>query len=492
MKPSLVRYPGAIAAVAVAVFFALWLHPLLNAGVVLLVAVAVAAWFCGPGPALLASLLSTLALDYFFTSPVHAFRLDPVHVPRLISFTIIAAAFASVSAGRRNAERSMKQLLSELDTKVQERTADLSRAHAIAVAAETRYRDLVNSIEGIVWEADAATQQFTFVSAQAERVLGYPVSRWMNEPAFWQDHIAPVDRASAVAARTAAATRRLEQDLEYRMIAADGRTIWLRDLVSVVAEGGRPGRLRGIMMDVTDRKRAEEEREELAGRLIRAQEEERSRIGRELHDHVSQTMGVLTVRLDQLRLDPSTPPAVADALRDLRESTADITTDIHQLSHRLHSSTLDYLGLVAAIERLSSEFSARHGIHIDFVHRSMPDSLPSDVALCLFRVTEESLTNIAKHSHAARACIELHGSSDGVRLLVEDFGVGFDVATLDRRAGLGFVSMRERLRVLGGIVHVDSAPAHGTTIQVEVPAVAVGSAAAPRPQPSPDGEAIHI
>jgi PAS domain S-box-containing protein len=491
MKDTLARYGGAVVAVAGAVVLALWLHPLLDAAVILLVAVAVVAWCWGPWPALVASLLSTLALDYFFTAPTHMLRLDPVHVPRLAAFTVIAAAFTSVSAGRRNAERSMKQLLRELDMKVQERTADLTAAHGAAVAAESRYRDLVNSIEGIVWEADATTLRVTFVSQQAERVLGYPAERWLDESGFWQEHIVADDRASAIGARAAAATEKREQDLEYRMVAADGRTVWLRDLVSVAVESGNPSRLRGIMMDITDRKRAEQELEELAGRLIRAQEEERSRIGRELHDHVSQTLGVLTVRLDQVRLDPGTPAPVAGVLEELRQSTADITTDIHNLSHRLHSSTLDYLGLVAAVERLVSEFSARHGIEIDFDHASMPESLPSDVALCLFRITEESLANIAKHSRASRARINLWGESDGLHLRVEDSGVGFVSESLDRQAGLGFVSMRERLRVLRGTVRVDSAPARGTRIEVWVPP-ADAPTRAPRSMSTPArGEALH-
>jgi PAS domain S-box-containing protein len=216
-------------------------------------------------------------------------------------------------------------------------------------------------------------------------------------------------------------------------------------------------------MDITDRKRAEKELEELAGRLIRAQEEERSRIGRELHDHISQMLGVLTIRIDQLRADETTPPAVAAELEELRQSTAAITDDIHGLSHRLHSSALDYLGLVPALQKLVNEFSARHGITIDFAHASVPAPLPSDVALCLFRVTEESLTNVAKHSFAKSARVHLNGGPEGLSLMVEDAGTGFDMDGLEHRAGLGFVSMRERLRVLRGTVRVDSSPSRGTS-----------------------------
>jgi PAS domain S-box-containing protein len=231
------------------------------------------------------------------------------------------------------------------------------------------------------------------------------------------------------------------------------------------------------IMDITDRKRAEHELEELAGRLIHAQEQERSRIGRELHDHISQMLGVLTIRLDQLRGDESTPPSVAAVLEDLRQSTTEITNDIHSLSHRLHSSALDYLGLVRALQRLVKEFSSRHGIAIDFAHAAVPTPLPSEVALALFRVTEESLTNIAKHSRAKSARVSVTGESRGIHLTIEDAGTGFDPDRLERGAGLGFVSMRERLRAVRGTVRVDSAPSRGTRIDVWVPATSLSPAA---------------
>lgn len=222
--------------------------------------------------------------------------------------------------------------------------------------------------------------------------------------------------------------------------------------------------------DITERKRSEQALEELAGRLIHAQEEERSRIGRELHDHISQTLGVLTIRIDQLRADRALPAAVASALEGLRHDTVEITDDVHRLSHRLHSSTLDYLGLAPALQKLVNEFAERHDIAIDFAHASLPASLPSEVALCLFRVTEEALANIAKHSNARSARVRVTGAPDGIHLSVEDTGTGFDMTRLEKRAGLGFVSMQERLRVLRGSIRVDSAPSRGTRIEAWIPA----------------------
>ena len=480
MKGAFSRYAGALLAVAIGVGLALWLDPIVDATVILLMAVLASAWLSGLWPALLASVVATLGLDFFFTPPFYTLTLKVSHLSHLAMFALIAAVFATASAGRRNAERSLRQARDELDAKVKERTADLTRTHAEAVAAQQRFRDLVNAVEGIVWEADARTLRFTFVSEQAERVLGYPVQQWLSEPAFWKNHIHPDDRADTVQSYLATAEQpRRRHDFEYRMIAANGESVWLRDLVSVLREGTQAIKLRGVMVDITDRKRAEQELEELAGRLIHAQEQERSRIGRELHDHISQMLGVLTIRIDQLRADEATSPTVAAALGELRHSTSELTDDIHSLSHRLHSSALDYLGLVPALQKLTTEFSSRHGIAVDFAHESVPARLPSEVALGLFRVTEEGLANIAKHSHARSARVHVRGSADGLQLTIEDAGTGFDLDSLERRAGLGFVSMRERLRAVHGTVRVDSAPSRGTRIDVSVPAASLAAPPVP-------------
>jgi len=249
----------------------------------------------------------------------------------------------------------------------------------------------------------------------------------------------------------------------------DGSVKYVHVVAHAVSDKSDSIEFVGAVMNVTERRRAEEALEDLAGRLIRAQEEERRRVGRELHDHISQTLGVLTIMIDQLRADQAITPGAADALEELRQKTSDITDDVHRLSHRLHSSTLDYLGLVPALQKLVSEFSERHGIAMTLTHASVPSSLPSEVALCFFRVAEESLTNVAKHSKATSARVHIAGAEDGLRLTVEDAGEGFDVAGSESKAGLGFVSMQERLRVLHGTIRVDSAPSRGTRIDVWVP-----------------------
>ena len=174
-----------------------------------------------------------------------------------------AAAFqtARLIEAHSRTEEALSRARDELERRVAERTVQLSRTTTEALATQRRFRDLVNSVEGIVWEADAARCAFSFVSEQAERLLGYPADHWLRQPTFWRDHIHPDDRDWAVRCCQVAETENRSPDFEYRMIAANGRVVWFRDLVSVVVENDRPARLRGVMIDITERKQAEENRQ---------------------------------------------------------------------------------------------------------------------------------------------------------------------------------------------------------------------------------------
>jgi PAS domain S-box-containing protein len=181
----------------------------------------------------------------------------------LVAGNHAATAFqtARLVEAHRRAEEALSRARDELERRVAERTVELSRTTTEALATQRRFRDLVNSVGGIVWEADAETFTFSFVSEQAERILGYPTEQWLREPTFWRDHVHPDDRDSAVRLRQQAGAERRGYDSEYRMLATDGRVVWLRDQVALVVEGDRSARLRGVMVDITERKRADEERQ---------------------------------------------------------------------------------------------------------------------------------------------------------------------------------------------------------------------------------------
>jgi PAS domain S-box-containing protein len=268
-QSAVVRYGIAVACVAATVILALWLRPIvLAAAQLMLVAILMTGWVSGLRPALVAWVLSTLAFAYWFTPPFDSVNVEPAEIPRLLIFALVAGLLAIVSAARRRAEDSLKRARDGLETRVRERTSDLEQSNerlrgavAHAVAAHHRFRDLMNSVDGIVWEADAATLQFSFVSDQAERILGYPVGRWLSEPTFWSDHLHPEDREGILAlCRKAAAGEERDLAVEYRMIAGDGSMVWLRDRVITVVDDAAPARLRGVMVDITEIKRAERER----------------------------------------------------------------------------------------------------------------------------------------------------------------------------------------------------------------------------------------
>jgi len=320
------------------------------------------------------------------------------------------------------------------------------------------------------WAVSIPSGEPTHSSEEHLRVFGFDPDSDAPSGVEFRQRVHPEDRDSVAEAIGRAIGERTDFEADFRVALPDGAIKYVHAIAHpIVNRAGDLVEYMGTSMDVTERKRADEALEDLAGRLIHAQEEERSRIGRELHDHISQTLGVLTITIDQLRAHREITPGIGGALDQLRRATTEITDDVHRLSHRLHSSTLDYLGLVPALQKLVTEFSERHDISVAFAHESVPASLPSDVALCLFRVAEESLANIAKHSQARSATIQVTGAPDGIHLRAEDAGAGFDMTAFGSKAGLGFVSMRERLRALHGTIRVNSAPSRGTRIDAWVP-----------------------
>jgi signal transduction histidine kinase len=164
-------------------------------------------------------------------------------------------------------------------------------------------------------------------------------------------------------------------------------------------------------------------------------------------------------------------------LHDISEGLKEISRAMNSTAHQLHSAHLEVLGLVSAVQGLCDEFSRQYGIRASFVHNTVPAHVPADVALCLFRIVQEGLQNVAKHSGALSCEIALHGTREGIRLTIKDPGIGFDPARLRLKPGLGFVSMRERLRMVGGEMTVESSPSRGTEVNVRVPYASMTTAA---------------
>jgi PAS domain S-box-containing protein len=319
------------------------------------------------------------------------------------------------------------------------------------------------------WEADFPSSKFTYVGEEAADLLGYPAEDWYQSD-FWSAHLHPDDRGRAMAKCLALSNGRDNYELECRMIAKDGRVVWLQNLLTVIRENGSPKTILGFSIDITKSKQNENALRDLTGRLINAQEEERRRVARELHDDLNQRMALLSIELEQLA-QVEKPSDLGRRLKSVQNHAREISVDIHRLSYKLHPSKLDHLGLAAAVKSLCHEFCAMGNLVVEFQQSEFPETLPNDVTLCVFRIAQEALRNCAKHSGARSARVRLETTSEGIRLSVSDDGCGFNMDSEAKKKGLGFTSMRERVRIVGGQMEVHSKPMHGTIIEVSVPLV---------------------
>jgi signal transduction histidine kinase len=227
----------------------------------------------------------------------------------------------------------------------------------------------------------------------------------------------------------------------------------------------------GSCQDITDLKVAEESLAHMGRKLIEAHEEERTWIARELHDDINQRIALLAIDLDKCaqQLPKSAKVEVHNHVDHIRQGLRGLGSDIQALSHRLHSSKLDYLGLAAAANSFCKELSGQHKVEIHFSHSRIPVGLPKEVSLCLFRVLQEALQNAVKYSGEAHFRVELHGISEEIQLTVNDLGFGFDQQDAVNDRGLGLISMRERIQLIGGEFSIASQRGQGTTVCARVP-----------------------
>jgi signal transduction histidine kinase len=221
---------------------------------------------------------------------------------------------------------------------------------------------------------------------------------------------------------------------------------------------------------VEDRKFAGEELASLSGRLIEAQEEERKRIARDVHDDYSQRLAMLANDVESLAgMVGDSSEGKKQQLTDVYQRICELGADMHSLSHQLHSSTLESLGLVAGVRAFCEEFADTEHVQVGFVHENVPHTIPGDAALCLFRVAQEALRNVKRHSGANKANVRVECLGGNLHLTVSDDGKGFNWGTHVAGGGIGIWSMQERLRLLGGRLHIHSALLKGTTVKAWLP-----------------------
>jgi len=333
--------------------------------------------------------------------------------------------------------------------------------------SEERFRLAAQAGKMYAYEWDIATDVLVR-SAQYVKILGVTEPQRFTREQFLSK-IHPDDRPKFTAAIAGLTPANPIGDVTYRMLLPTGM-VWLKNSGRAFFDGeGKMLRVIGMVADVTDHKLAEEALSGMTRKLVEAQEQERTRIARELHDDINQRLAMLALELGQIQENRADlPPDLLNGMHELRQQTIKISDDVQALSHDLHSSQLEYLGVAAGMKSWCEEFGERQGMQIDCKH-DVRSILPPEIGLCLFRVLQEGLHNAAKHSGVKRIEVQLHEAPGEIHLIVHDAGRGFDVEAAKQSRGLGLTSMRERVRLVNGTIVIESKLMGGTTIHVGVP-----------------------
>jgi len=362
-----------------------------------------------------------------------------------ISLTVVETLLNIELLWLRARRKRVEQELKKSEEKFAKAFRHSPLAKAITTAKDHRYVDVNETfLEVFGWSRDEVIGRTPF-----------DLGIWVHP----EDRLALVKRLES-----GSSVRNLEH--QFRIKNGEVRTgLASAELIEI---GGEPCVL-GVTADITDLKRAEEALSKVSQRLIEAQEEERRRIARELHDDICQRLAVLAIHLGALKR--STSPAAVELmqkLKDLNEEAVQIGADIQGLSHRLHSSSLEQ-GLASAAARFCRELSGQQGIEVDFRSENVPENASQEISLCLFRILQEALQNAVKHGKGRHYRVLLRGVPSEIQLSVQDDGIGFDPKAAGKGDGLGITSMKERLKLVNGVLTINSELQRGTTILACVP-----------------------
>jgi PAS domain S-box-containing protein len=344
------------------------------------------------------------------------------------------------------------------------------KAEAGLRESEKRFRVMTDATPALVWMCDV-NGKITYLNDRRVAFTGPNAEAGYGDT--WITYVHPDDLNGMLETFYRALKKHQPFSKEYRLRRSDGVYRWMFDVVSPRVNGdGTFAGFIGSAIDMTDQKLAQQALEKVSGRLIEAQEKERSRIARELHDDICQRLALLSIELDRANRARSGPPGSAQtSLEEVRRHCAEIASDVQSLSHQLHSSRLDYLGLVAAIRGFCGELAKMHAVNVEFTDQDVPQNLPKDISLCLFRIAQEALHNAVKYSGVNEFKVELYRAADELQLVVTDRGAGFDVQEARHKGGLGLLSMQERIHLINGKLNVESAPGLGTRVIATVPDV---------------------
>ncbi len=345
---------------------------------------------------------------------------------------------------------------------------ELKEAHAGLRESEARFRLILDTAPVLIWMTNE-DKRLTEVNQGWLSFMGGRREAELEKNLCSRVH--PEDVERSLDALNLAYEGRMPFTFECRMRRHDGRFRWVvtSGVPRFLTDGSFVGFI-GCSVDVHDLRESEQRRVELAGRLINAQEEERSRIARQLHDEIAGDLALLAINIQRIDKDASAcEESRHKQLQELWSRANSILNQVSSLSHRLHSSMLKHLGLAPALEGICRDFEKQHSVKVSCDCGAVPRTVDDAVSLCLFRVAQEALHNIAKHSNAKNIHVKLEQAGSSLRLSVRDDGDGFDPDSSSSWKGLGLISMRERVQLVNGRLNITSNPSTGTLVQATVP-----------------------
>jgi PAS domain S-box-containing protein len=326
---------------------------------------------------------------------------------------------------------------------------------------------VANDTPAYLWMT-SATEENSFINRPLAELLGTERQKLGRN---WVDYLHPDDADTSRSQFLECMESRSAYFDEFRIRRFDGQYRWVvNQAVPRFSEAGEFLGYAGALIDITDRKRREQDVQSLTARLIGAQEEERKRLARELHDDLNQQIAALSIATGNLKRQIPKEQVDLRAQSDrLHQKLVQVAETIRRMSHELHPAILEYSGLAPALRTHCEEFGAMTGIKVSLdIHGSLENVAPA-TALCIFRITQEALRNVGKHGGVKSASVEVERAGGQLRLVISDAGVGMDPAGVGTEAGLGLVSMKERARLVNGTVEIKSRPGEGTTITVKIP-----------------------
>ncbi|HEY2547954.1 MAG TPA: PAS domain-containing protein [Candidatus Acidoferrum sp.] len=352
---------------------------------------------------------------------------------------------------------------------IKERLAKFELLSLVGLA-NIRLRLAMESGKSVGWEWDIKSGRDSWFG-DLKTMFGIPSDTYVGRVEDFHRRVHPQDRERIARAVKEAMNGHRPYSAEFRILSQDGTVRWVAAKGTFYyATNGDPERMLGMAADITERKLAEEALSGVSRRVIEAEERERNRIARDLHEDIGQRLALLAVEIEQLKTDPPNQTnEMLNRMGAVWKQILEVLTDVKASAHELHSPRLEYLGIAAVMRSFCEEFGKRRKVEINFTSHDLPGLVSPDISLCLFRVLQEALYNAVKHSGVRRFEVQLWGESENVNLTLSDGGVGFELETATKGRGLGLIRMEERVKLLKGTFSIESQPKRGTSIHAQIP-----------------------